>query len=151
MNKPSFIDKPWFREKFRNLDQRFHTQRIALNILNQLSAKPFILETGCIRLPDDWGAGMSTLVFGEYVKNHGGRVTTVDNSEVNIKVCKELTKEYAKFITYMVSDSLAYLPTIIDKIDFLYLDSFDCPPEGDASAAQIHNFKEFKYLRTEPE
>ncbi len=145
MNKPTFIDNPWFWSKFHRLDQRFHTQRIALNLLNQFATTPFILETGCIRLPDDWGAGMSTMVFGEYVKNHGGRITTVDNSEINMNVCRELTKEYADFITYVVSDSLAFLPTITDKIDFLYLDSYDCPPEGDATAAQEHNLKEFKF------
>ena len=118
---------------------------MALNLLNQLSSNPFIVETGCIRLPDDWGAGMSTLVFGEYVSHHGGRVITVDNSELNIDVCKELTKDYAQYITYVTMDSLAYLPTITDKIDFLYLDSYDCPPEGDATAAQEHNLREFKY------
>ena len=88
---------------------------------------------------------MSTLVFGEYVSHHGGRVITVDNSELNIDVCKELTKDYAQYITYVTMDSLAYLPTITDKIDFLYLDSYDCPPEGDATAAQEHNLREFKY------
>jgi predicted O-methyltransferase YrrM len=145
MNKPEFANQPWFWEKFRHLSERYNTQKLALTILNQLTDKPFILETGCIRLPDDWGAGMSTLLFGEYVSRHGGHVTTVDNSEVNMMVCQEITKEFEKYITYVVSDSLAYLPTVTEKIDLLYLDSYDCPIEGDASAAQEHNLREFKY------
>ena len=144
MNNPTFIDNPWFPQKFHSLGQRYHTQRMALNLLNQFSSNPFIVETGCVRLPNDWGAGMSTVLFGEYVKHHGGRIVSVDLSEVNMNTCKELTKPYADVITYVVSDSLEYLPTITDKIDLLYLDSYDCPIEGDASAAQEHNLKEFK-------
>ena len=146
MNKPTFANDKWFQSKFGPfLSERYNTQKLALAVLNQLTDTPFILETGCIRLPDDWGAGMSTLVFGEYVAHHGGKITTVDNSEVNMGVCQEVTKDYAQYITYVVSDSLIYLPTVTEKIDLLYLDSSDCPPEGDATAAQEHNLKEFKY------
>lgn len=144
MNRPTFIDKPWFRSQYHHLSERFHTQRIALNILNQLSSNPLILETGCVRGRNDWGAGMSTLLFGSYTRQHGGRVITVDNSEINMNLCREVTVEFSDLITYVVSDSLAFLPTITDKIDLLYLDSYDCPPEGDATAAQEHNLKEFK-------
>ena len=121
------------------------TQKSALTILTQFSSNPLIVETGCLRLPDDWGGGMSTLVYAKYIARHGGHLITIDYSEVNLDVCKEITKDYAQYITYVHADSLAYLPTITDKIDMLYLDSMDVDPVGDATAPQEHNLKEFKY------
>lgn len=143
MNKPTFIDSPWFREEFGKLSGRYSTQQIALNLLNQLSSNPFILETGTLRMENDWGAGMSTLLFGRYVSQHGGKVTTVDISERNMEVCRKVTAAYLGHITYVVMDSLSYLSMVTEKVDLLYLDSMDCPIEGDASEAQEHNLKEF--------
>jgi len=144
MNKPTFIDLSWFREEFGNkLSERYQTQRIALNLVNQFSKDPLFLETGTIRMKDDWGAGMSTLVFSRYVAHHGGRIITVDNNETNMSLCKEVTQEYAKFITYVMENSLHYLSSFNEKIDFLYLDSMDTPIEGDATEAQRHNLNEF--------
>jgi predicted O-methyltransferase YrrM len=144
MNKITFFDSPWFAQEFGDkLKERYLTQRIGLNILNQISTNPFILETGTIRMENDWGAGMSTLVFSRYVTHHGGHIVTNDISYRIMDVCKKVTDQYSNFITYVIEDSLVYLPTVQEKIDFLYLDSMDCPPIGDASMAQDHNLKEF--------
>lgn len=143
MNRPTFIDHTWFYEEFHQLSGRYITQKIALTLLNQISTTPFILETGTTRMENDWGAGMSTLLFGRYVSQYGGKVATVDISERNMEVCRKVTAAHANHITYVVMDSLQYLSTVTEKVDLLYLDSMDCPIEGDASTAQEHNLQEF--------
>ena len=144
MNKPTFINQEWFDKNFyHNLSLRGFTQKIALNLLNQLHTNPLIVETGTVRMENDWGAGMSTLLFGNYVANHGGRVVTVDCNHENMKVCKQVTKPFEQYITYVVEDSLKYLATLEDKIDLLYLDSMDTPIEGDCSESAQHNLNEF--------
>lgn len=134
----------WFTKEFGDkLLSRFETQKIGLNILNQICEYPLMVETGTIRMKDDWGAGMSTLIFGRYLSEYGGSLITIDNSIENMDVCKSVTDIYKHNITYIVENSLDYIPKIIRKIDFLYLDSMDCPIEGDASISQEHNLKEF--------
>lgn len=144
MNKPTFLTQKWFFDDFYpHLGGRRDTQRLALTIIEQLSSNPLFVETGTTRMKNDWGAGMSTLLFGKYVANNGGRVITVDISERNMDVCKEVTKDLASHITYVIEDSHKWLSQCDKVIDFLYLDSLDTPIEGDASEAQEHNLKEF--------
>lgn len=141
---PVFMKSTWFDDHFRGmLASRAVTQQVALGVLNQFTHTPTILETGTIRRHNDWGAGMSTLLFGWYVKEFGGRVITVDVDAANIQTCKEATHRFAEYITYVVSDSCKYLADFKEKIDLLYLDSMDAPIEGDASASQQHNLNEF--------
>jgi predicted O-methyltransferase YrrM len=141
---PNFMRSSWFNDHFRGmLAERSTTQQTALGILNQFTHAPTILETGTIRRLNDWGAGLSTLLFGWYVKEFGGRVITVDCDAANIQTCKEATHQFANYITYVTSDSCKYLADFEGKIDLLYLDSMDTPIEGDASKSQQHNLNEF--------
>jgi hypothetical protein len=78
-------------------------------------------------MKDDWGAGMSTFVFGSYCKEFGGHITTIDISLQNMSVCREVTKDFTNEITYIVDDSLHFLRNFNQMIDLLYLDSMDCP------------------------
>lgn len=111
----------WF-DKFKNsLGVRYESMGMAL------SSKPrYIVETGTTRMPNDWGAGYSTVIFGEYVTLFGGDLITVDIEPANIAFCKSVTSAY-KNIEYVVSDSLEFLEAHERKIDLLYLDSFDYP------------------------
>lgn len=121
------LDK-WM-EQFANLGCRYESMRMALDLLNKRDGK-WILETGTTRMKDDWGAGMSTVVFAEYCKAFGGHVTTVDLSPQNMDMCKEITEDKKHLITYIVSDSLFYLQqlhNVKEKVDLLYLDSYDYP------------------------
>ena len=142
MNKFSISN--WFTQEFSDkLLCRFETQKIGLNLLNQICEYPVMVETGTLRMDNDWGAGMSTFVFGRYIEEYGGSLITIDNSMDNMNVCKVVTERYKSHITYIVENSLEYIPRIIKKIDFLYLDSMDCPINGDASISQEHNLNEF--------
>jgi hypothetical protein len=134
----------WFDEKYeRFLRGRYYTLRTALNLLIQRPLHT-VVETGCTRLPNDSGSGYSTYIFGDFIAHYGGHLTTIDIEPDNIRRCKEITKEFEKDITYINSDSLIALGKFTRPIDLLYLDSMDIPEEGDATAGQEHNLKEFK-------
>lgn len=138
----------WFDEAFEEKsDRRYVTFRIALNLLSQQKGHN-IVETGTTRQVDDYGAGYSTYIFANFVEMYGGKITTIDIDPKNMEVCKEITKEFADKINYVVSDSLFALTKIEEPIDLLYLDSLDTPiPDNeDARLAQEHNLKEFKLV-----
>src|SRR5437762_1834567 len=66
-----------------------------------------IVETGTTRdsSPEARnGDGWSTVAWGWYCSQAGGRVYTVDCDPAAIEVCKRLTKEYAEQIEYVCSD-----------------------------------------------
>lgn len=124
----------WFDEKYgRSLGRRHATFSRALSLLLERSGPSrTIVETGCVREKNDYGAGYSTVLFGEVLARFGGRLHTVDISQRNIAVCRRLIKPYAARIATYVGDSIAFLrewpATHPDTpIDLLYLDSFDYP------------------------
>lgn len=131
-----------------NLTFRFETMRRALELLHEHGGKT-IIETGTTRMHDDWGAGMSTFIFGLYCKEFNARLTTVDIDQRCIDISREVTKDYEDYITYVTSDSISYLYILNNKIDLLYLDSMDCPIEDDENnpvliASQNHQLNEMR-------
>ena len=116
----------WFDAKYKDKPtKRWATMRAAMNLT--LPA-PTIVETGCQREPEDWGAGMSTSVFGEFAKRAGGKLYTVDNNADHLARCKVHTAKWASHTVYQLDDSVRYLQNSAPKlIDLLYLDSFDYP------------------------
>ena len=126
----------WIEQYKKQSDSRFPTFKKAFELLNERGGKN-IVETGCIRMVNDWGAGMSTFLFGEYAKLFGGHVWTVDISEPNMDVCRLVTKDFSEFIDYTVSDSILFLYAFPQPIDFLYLDSVDCPIECEANDPEL--------------
>jgi hypothetical protein len=95
----------------------------ALDIFDKNSGK-IILETGTTRMFDDWGAGYSTVVFAD--THPEATIITVDNNELAIKICKDITKDFTN-IEHVLSDSIEYLTYYSGDIDLLYLDSYDYP------------------------
>jgi len=143
----------WFDQIFKpNLDQRWATMKVALNLLRQMDRPVNILETGCVRQELDLGGGMSTLLFGEFVSRYGGHITTIDNNPENMEVCKKVTKDFADQIDYIIGDSLEELEKLSlrgdYKADLLYLDSMDCPIDGSSAFhSQGHLLKELKLAK----
>ena len=140
-----WIDK--YKEQL-SISGRFPTMAKALELFEKMDFDCMV-ETGTIRLKDDWGAGMSTLVFGDFAKSHNRRLYTCDIDPKNIELCKEITKDFEKHIAYRVSDSVTFLKDFDEMIDFLYLDSMDCPEHDDMDspalmASQMHQFNELK-------
>jgi hypothetical protein len=116
----------WIEQYKIQSDNRFPTFKKAFELFKEREGKN-IVETGCVRLHNDWGAGMSTYLFGEYAKLFGAKIWTDDISQANMNCCIDVTKEFSDNITYVVDDSLHFLREFPETIDFLYLDSMDCP------------------------
>jgi len=141
----------WIYEKYTiglSKSKRLATMATALYLLSERDGKTLV-ETGTIRFPDDWGAGMSTLIFGEYAKRNNAHLYTVDINPNAIETCKKVTEEFKDNVSYIISDSIEFLKNFNQKIDLLYLDSMDCP-EHDASdspaliTSQTHQLNEMK-------
>jgi len=143
-----FIENDWLYKEFERLEfvrsQKYDSFKAALNLLHQrVPEDANIVETGTQRVIDDPG-GCSTLLFAAYCNRYGGQLTTVDNDPQHMVVAKIATAAYALSIKYAVQDSVEFLRAYPGRIDLLYLDSFDCSPVGDSSAAQVHQVEEFR-------
>jgi hypothetical protein len=132
----------WFDHYRKRLGYRYPTFKVALNILLQQGGRN-IVETGSLRNPTNWlGDGCSTLLLGEFAAAYGRHLWTCDIDESVIATAMRATAEFAASVTFICGDSVAFLGDFTGPIDLLYLDSFDCPPSGDATAAQQHNLRE---------
>lgn len=132
-----------FLHQYKKLAGRYGTFSKALIMANDLGHKTFV-ETGTTRKEDNWaGDGQSTLVFGDYCKNFGGKITTCDIDQECIDTCKTITKKLKKHIKYVCGDSINFLKKLKGQIDFLYLDSYDFD-KNDPDPARNHNLEEFK-------
>jgi hypothetical protein len=85
-----------------------------------------------VREKNDFSAGYSSVLYGEFLERYGGHLHSVDISERNVAICRKLMRRYARFATCYVSDSIAFLrdwPRLSGSapIDLLYLDSLDYP------------------------
>jgi len=146
LSRESKITMNTWLEKYRvSMDSRYPTFKIAFDLLFQLPSHN-IVETGCIRQENDWGAGCSTMLFGEFCDLAGGKIISVDMIPRHLEIAKKITEKYNHLISYVESDSVTFLSNYGNPIDFLYLDSMDVPiHEGaDRVPCQEHSLKEFK-------
>ena len=104
-------------------------------------ADPNIVETGCIRSPEDWaGAGNSTYIFGAWLHGRGsGRLISVDNNPKRCALACDATLPWSERISFECSDSVAWLARTQQPIDVLYLDSLDVedPRHAEHGLAEI--------------
>ena len=127
---------------------RFKSMYRALSIAQSRNLK-IIVETGTARGRKkfflfnkyNWKDGMSTIIFAEYAKRQNGKLFTCDISQRNIKSSIKFTKEFNRYITFIVDDSVNYLSNLNLKIDFLYLDSLDGHNPKEASLHQLEEIK----------
>ncbi len=122
------------REPFRN---RSKTLSAAFSLLRSIQ-NPTIVETGCIRSPEDWTAGYSTYLFGIFAKAHKGTVHSVDLDINNCNFAKD--KCQCMPVTIHQDNSLNFLRDFQGKADLVYLDSLDT---NEPRAAE-HNLNECK-------
>jgi len=146
-----FLFNNWWSEKYKfKLGEgvRYPSFKIALNLFLQRNGINMV-ETGTTRMKDDWGAGMSTVVLGDFAKHYDKHLWTVDISGANIDLCREMTAEFEEVISYNIMDSISFLTIFPEKIDLLYLDSMDCPIDDEPNspkliASQQHQLKELE-------
>ena len=127
---------------YSKLAARKDTFRKIFELLN--NKKAIIVETGTIRIKDNWrGDGQSTILFDKYINMNGGRFISIDNNVKNINISQSCVSNKAEFIC---GDSVKVLNEIskddnFPKIDLLYLDSFNLDINNFHPSA-LHHIKE---------
>jgi hypothetical protein len=109
-----------------------------MELIQQKKDSYTIVETGCSA-----HGTKSTLLWDIFVNIFGGKVCSVDLNNSAVVETNLLTSEKT---TVTCSDSLTYLPTLNEKIDFLYLDSYDVDFLNPLPSAK-HHLKEFNCIK----
>jgi len=121
----------WFNNIAPKLDQREISFRKVFKYLDSQPTPIIIVETGCLRVKDNFLDGQSTLLFDKYTLSRGeqSKVYTVDINPNSTKVCKQVVSNNVEITT---DDSVRYLNNLASnflknktKVSMFYLDSFD--------------------------
>lgn len=89
-------------------------------------AAPRIVETGCIRMDDDFpGAGFSTYVLGDFVYHHGGSLDSVDCNPDHVGFALARTRVFGSAVRVHTAYSWDWFAQQAEPIDVLYQDSID--------------------------
>lgn len=117
----------------------YHTIYKALSeLLKQKKEKYVFVETGCSA-----HGTKSTLLWDIFVQTFNGKVMSVDLNKNAVNETNKLTSQHTNVVC---SNSLNFLPTIQDKIDFLYLDSYDVDFLNPVLSAK-HHLEEFNKIK----
>jgi hypothetical protein len=117
----------------------YHTMKQALLELIQQNKNTFnFVETGCSA-----HGTKSTLLWDKFVNLVDGKVLSVDLNPGAVNETNELTTSKTHVTC---SDSLIFLPSLTDQIDFLYLDSYDVDFLNPLLSAE-HHLKEFNAVK----
>ena len=128
-NKADFYK--WFDGIASKLGDREVSFRKIFNYLDSKPTPIIIVETGCLREPNNFQDGQSTLLFDKYTLSRGedSKVYTVD---INIKCTKACQQAVSKNVEITTEDSICYLNKLSQKflknkikVSIFYLDSFD--------------------------
>lgn len=141
---------PFLPRKY-NFGKRRDTLRESLRLLDERGAKNLV-ETGTARggLTKSKGDGASTVVFGLWARNNGAHLHSVDIDPESIAEAQQAVDELGlgEHVTLVTSDSVAFLASYAEPVDFLYLDSYDYH-KTDTSiqiASQQHHLKEIEAI-----
>jgi hypothetical protein len=116
--------------------ERALTFDVVLRETTRRFADPTIVETGCIRSPEDWRAGYSSYLFGAYLDGrNAGRLISLDNDFAHCRFAMQACEPWAKRTSVTCTDSVSWLTTAGETIDVLYLDSLDTDFPGHADHA----------------
>lgn len=123
-------------------DKRRKSLFITLNLLMQRNAKNMV-ETGTSRFGQDGclSDGCSTLIFSDFAAQNAADFLSIDIDYNHIENAKKSLKDGK--VKFIESDSLTYLQSRNDPIDFLYLDSLDFDPAY-PELSQKHQLNEIK-------
>ena len=125
-----------FSKYFDQIAPRLGVRKISFrkifDYLDKLPDPIIIVETGCLRIKDNFeGDGQSTLLFDYYTqfRGKGSKVYTVDINPEATKKCSEMVSNNVDITT---ADSVGYLNKLSKKfydekknVSLFYLDSFD--------------------------
>lgn len=134
-----------------NFRRRRVTFAKVLKMLSERNAK-VIIETGTSRkgLKGTRNDGAGTIVFGKWAKDNGGILHSVDIEKTSIEGSKSevIAQGLTDYVKLHHQDSLDFLKTFNDSVDFLYLDSYDYSrTDVDIQKkSQEHHKKEFQLI-----
>jgi predicted O-methyltransferase YrrM len=136
-----------FRYDFR---KRRGTFLKVLELIEKTKAK-LIIETGTSRegLHGAKSNGAATIVFGKWAKQNKAFLHSVDISEKSVAASQNEVdrQELNSSVKIHLSDSIAFLENFKERVDFLYLDSYDYSDDIEVQTkSQIHHLKEFKAI-----
>ncbi len=109
-----------------------------------------LVETGAARygMLHTKSDGASTIVFGLWAKHHNAQLYSVDIDKEAIAKGQQAVDQMSisENVKLNISDSISYLDTFQENIDFLYLDSYDYNNKDISiqKASQEHHLKEIK-------
>ena len=121
----------WFNDIAPKLNDREISFRKIFKYLDSLPCPIIIVETGCLRVQDNFLDGQSTLLFDKYTLARGkeSKVYTVDINRNSTNTCKKVVSNNVEIAT---DDSVRYLNTLCNnflknktKVSMFYLDSLD--------------------------
>ena len=123
-------------------DKRYPSFLLALELLKQNHSKT-IVETGTSRYGDKGfvGDGGSTIIFGDWARQNDAVFYSVDIDPNAVQMAKNYTSGYGNSVQIYCDDSINFLASFPDPIDFLYLDSFDFELNN-PGPSQEHHLKE---------
>ncbi len=118
------------------------------NALQSHHEQPFIVETGCLRVPGNWdGDGQSSFMFDALVRDRHGILLSIDRTPESIETARRACSSATHLIC---NDSIAALHALSQivrqPVDLLYLDSFDLD-RSDPMPSAIHHLMELTAAR----
>lgn len=133
-----------------NFGKRRITFLKVLELLDKTGAK-VIVETGTSRsgLQGAKGDGAATIVFGKWAKENTACMHSVDINEASVRGSQaEVDAQgLGEHVKISLSDSLEFLKKFDQKVDFLYLDSYDYSDDPVVQIkSQEHHLEEFKAI-----
>lgn len=140
-------------EAYPKLAHRQESLKYVFEYLDRLRRPVFIVETGCVRNMGTWyGEGQSTVLFDKFVSALPGSVMhSVDLDPKATQLCRGIVSGNVNVHT---SDSVIFLrqlaktpPDGFDRIDVLYLDSYDVD-FANPHASALHHMKELIAVST---
>ena len=121
----------WFEKITHKLGDRKVSFKKIFKYLDSQPTPIIIVETGCLRVKDNFLDGQSTLLFDKYTLSRGekSKVYTVDINPNSTKVCRQAVSNNVEITT---DDSVHYLNNLSNnflktktRVAMFYLDSFD--------------------------
>jgi hypothetical protein len=126
------------------LNHRYDAMKAIISYLENLNKPLNIVETGCIRILDNWeGDGQSTILWDNLVNLTGGMVYSIDIDPIATSLTQSLVSDRVKVYTADSISTLTELALTDIKIDLLYLDSYDIDWDN-PNLSMEHHLKEFK-------
>lgn len=134
----------YFKGKFPPNDHRAPTFRKCFELLEARNAK-ILVETGTARdgAKNCGGDGCSTVLFAEWARDHGAALYSVDICPKAIKESKRAVTSINPHVHFATQDSVGFLRDFHQRIDFLYLDSYDFD-SNNPTPSQKHHLHEIQ-------